>query len=162
MRKLTFALVIIAFWCAPTKGTAQQLTIDQLGRESLRGLKGIWLSVAVGATTTPEKQSIQYSLQTEVEVQLRQAGIRILTREEWNNEPGKPWLLVVATVHDAHAEFRQQVQLTRETSIMTVGETWRTGGQVVANDPDPLSALRRAVREEVTKFVNSFLTMNAK
>lgn len=105
---------------------------------------------------------LHHAIQTEVEVQLREAGIRILTEEEWNVEPGKPWLVVFATVYDAHAEFRQQVQLTRNPSIMTVGETWRTAGEVVLNYPDSPSALHRAVREQVMMFVNSFLAANPK
>ena len=158
MRKLTIVLASVS--CCFQPRAIAQTTFDQLGRESLRGLRGVYLFVNVGSTSTPEMRSLQHLFQTEVEVQLRQAGIRLLTEEEWNIEPGKPWLVVIATVYDVHVEFRQQVQLTRNPSIMTVGETWRTAGEVVLNKPDMLSALHKTVGEQLMMFVNAFLAAN--
>jgi len=64
-------------------------------RNALRGLSGVY----VMPENPLEEEAIrgglsQDAIRTEVELKLRQAGIRVLSREEWEQAPGKPYLQV--------------------------------------------------------------------
>ena len=62
--------------------------------ESLRGLKGV-LVILEKLTEDIEKDGLsRSSIQTDVELKLRLAGIKIFTVEEWHKEPGRPFLSV--------------------------------------------------------------------
>ena len=75
-------------------GNAYAQDIEQT-RNTLRGLSGVY----VMPENPLEEDAIrgglsQDNIRTEVELKLRLAGIRVLSKEEWEQELGRPYLYV--------------------------------------------------------------------
>src|SRR5262249_6793377 len=120
---------------------------------------------------TPEVESaglLMQQLQTDVELRLRLAGIRVLTREEGLRVVGKPVLaihvnvllnqLLGLTVYNILVGLYQSVSL--ETGAVSErASTWSTGttGILAMND---LSRIREKVRDQVDQFINAYLSVN--
>jgi hypothetical protein len=81
-----------------TDESAPQLKFVAEQRDSLRGLQGV--NVIVESLTAEAEQLglTREALQIDTELQLRQYGIKVLTREEWVKTPGSPFLYVNVTV----------------------------------------------------------------
>ncbi len=109
------------------------------------------------------------SIQTDVELKLRIAGIKVLTEEEVKKEPGMPWLYVqVYSVKGLgfHAisivlELNQGVYLSRDLKIGCVAATWSTRYVGYAG-AGTVNRLRDNVKDKVDEFINDYLEMNPK
>lgn len=91
MRRALWLMAVVLV--AATAATA----IDSKdGRETLRGLKGVYVLVEHLNPEAERDGLDKTTIQTDVELKLRQAGIQVLTGTEWLAEPGAPCLLVQA------------------------------------------------------------------
>jgi hypothetical protein len=129
---------------------------------TLKGLSGVQVLIeelndaakALGLDTA--------AIQTDVELKLRMAGLRVLSDEEERSTPDRPWLYVnVNVVGKAAAigvNFNQTARLARtgETASVT---TWsRTG---LATNPTAES-VRNQIKDYVDAFLNDWLSANPK
>ena len=140
-------------------------------RATLAGLTGVRV-VVEGMNLDAEKDGLAEStLQTDVELKLRQAGIRVLTREEGFADPGFPHLyLNVGTlrirtgfyVYCIRLELKQRVVLIRNLAITSLGVTWQARGIVGSVGADRLHTVRDDVRDQVDQFLNAYLAANPK
>ena len=109
-------------------------------------------------------------MQEDIESQLREGSIRVLSDEEWQAAPGRPWLFVRvqmlrpqaarrAFVYVISLDLMQQVGLARDPGIDAVGMTWRTGeiGTVSAIN---VSRVRDSLRAHVDTFINAYWAVN--
>src|SRR5438128_12486274 len=67
---------------------------SELSRATLRGLPGVEVIVANLKPEVERAGLTKEQLQTDVELQLRKAGIRVFTSEESRRVQGQPWLYV--------------------------------------------------------------------
>jgi len=144
----------------------------QVKRSTLRGLQGVELFV-MGPTAEIEKYGLTESqIRTDVELKLRQAGVKVLSSKERYKTPGAPLLTVFALVRkwpesevfsvDVRAGLTQSVVLVRDRSILCNATTWETfpvGGVIAAKD---LQSVRRVVKDHVDEFINDYLAANPK
>jgi len=141
---------------------------DETERATFRGLPGVRLLVEVRPTIEQVDVSKQ-QLQIEVELQLRKAGIRVFTQEEWFTAPGRPDLYVVAqgllppnslfATSFSSVMLTQQATLDINTSSASV-VTWS-----LTTIATPLAfrlsqAIREDTRDLVDKFINAYLNAN--
>lgn len=171
----TFTVTLsFCFWLALIFSASAQTFLDGQ-RESLRGLKGVELVMEVINPEAERKGLTRSQLQTDVELRLRKAGIKVLTRQERLKTPGYPFLYVnVSTVktpetlggllgglygYSISVELREKVILARNRSIETYAATWSKGvvGTVGA---DKLRSVREGVGDLVDEFINDYLAMN--
>src|SRR5215472_3875500 len=100
-----------------------QVATAEEDRESLRGLTGVYVLVE-HLTKEAERDGLsENQLQTDVELRLRRAGIKVQTRQESLASPGRPYLYVRVTERKksdlplyalcVQVEFVQAVQLER-------------------------------------------------
>ena len=143
--------------------------------DSLRGLAGVAVSVQ-GITPEDERDGLsRATLQTDVELRLRLAGIRVLTGEQVSNEPGRPQFIVLVLVYKATgnfdgyaksimAEMRQDVWLARNPSVVLPSAiTWSSGRTVGLSNSGALqNDIRQNVADRVDEFINAFLAANPK
>ena len=141
-------------------------------RASLAGLAGVNVLIeAMDPDVEPEGLE-RSALQTDVEVKLRQAGVRVLTITESLVAPGSPYLyLRVTTVQadkvlplyavEIHLELNQEVMLARKPEIALVAPTWSTSW-VGAAGTKMLDRVRERVRDRVDEFINAYLAANPK
>lgn len=169
MRHRTFcrllALAVLALICG--NGYAQD--VEQT-RNSLRGLSGVY----VVPENPLEEDAIrgglsQDTIRKEAELKLRLAGIRVLSREEWEKEPGRPYLQVWPKVlkggvlggyiYHISLEFKQYVSLVRSSSIQVFGTTW--SAEHMGYTPE-LKDIQDKVKDRIDQFIKAYLSVNPK
>ncbi len=113
-------------------------------------------------------------LQTDVELRLRKAGIQVLTKKQWLDAPGSPYLYVeVGTIKEKEGSLAglytyslsvslsQKVALTRNPSMTRHAPTW--GVDVIGSvGADNLQSICDRLVNLVDKFINDYLAVNPK
>jgi hypothetical protein len=141
-------------------------------RATLRGLEGVAVLVEQFSPEVEKEGLVKNRLQTELELKLRMAGIKVLTKEECLKTPGEPYLYVNINVNIAKTEsdiypysidilLIQKVSLVRDPNQATYAVTWSTGGVGSIGKPI-LSQLQNSVEEILDVFVKAFLSENPK
>jgi hypothetical protein len=108
-------------------------------------------------------------LQADVELQLRQAGIRVLTQKERFTTPGQPSLYVVAqgfllpgnlfaTSFSSVSLFQQATLDINASSARVIPWTFMTLNHPL--DFNLSQAIRKNTRDLVDKFINAYLSAN--
>ena len=167
MTTLPLAALVVTVLVSP--GLAQEAPTTAA---TLRGLTGVDV-VVEEVPTEPDVEKARLgssAVQEDIESQLREGGIRVLSDEEWEAAPGRPWLFVRlqmlrpqaarrAFVYVISLDLMQQVGLARDSGINAVGMTWRTGeiGTVSAIN---VSRVRDSLRAQVDTFINAYWAVN--
>jgi hypothetical protein len=174
-------LVLIAVMVAAAgtgRDVAAQELVDlraqfqELRRRSLRGLQGVEVVVEVMKPMAARYGLTDTQVQTDVELRLRQAGIRVLTPDESDPTPGSPSLYVnIHTVfgdgpavglvgYSIDVELKQAVQLERDPAIwLPSAVTWSENQRGLVGRTQ-LHALREALSDLVDRFINAYYTAN--
>lgn len=165
IRGLLLLLTVIRFYI-PELSAQIHVTDDW---ETLRGLKGIHVKIEKLRDDAKKAGLTQSILKTDVELKLRKAGIRVLTKDEIYLTPGVPHLYVNVRaikpktirgfVYSARVEFAQRVILPRNRSIETEALTWTDS--FIGITPD-LRDVREVVGDLVDQFMNDYLAVNPK
>jgi len=176
MRKVnvTGLLVLLALICFRVPELSAQIKrAEKMERETLRGLKGFYVLVEELRADIVRAGLTKKILQTDVELKLRKAGIRVLlTKDEMQ------YLYIRVTAMDLKAEtqhepiaqrgflylvdatFRQGVILSRNRSIKLPGATtWESSLFGISAD---LRGIREVVSDLVDEFMNDYLAVNPK
>lgn len=161
-----WGFMLILMW--PSEGLRAADTENT--RDSLRGLAGVYVAVE-----TLEKQIIQAGLtqeriRREVVLQLQGAGIRTLSRKEWQDAAGSPFLYVNAHVlrlqetpeyiYSVAVAFKQNVYPVREPIQIIGAATWSTG--TITGITGRLDNIRAAVASRVDRFVAAYSYVNSR
>jgi len=140
-------------------------------RDTLVGLKGVGVGVEYIRPEVQRYGLTERILQTDVEMQLRQNGIRVLSMQETLQTPGCPYLYIRVEVLikeeiklaavGIRAEFAQVAFLMREPTIFADATTWDKTevGMVPVNQ---LKDVRKDVKDLVDHFIKDYLAANAK
>jgi hypothetical protein len=135
-----------------------------LERATLKGITAVTV-VVEGLDTETERAGVTTAqLRTDVELQLRQAGILVRPASEGTLYVNAS--LVRAKRHPLYAfkiqlQYRQAVVLSRAHEIPSVATTWETGGTGIL-DASRLREVRTFVGDLVAQFVNAYLEQNPK
>jgi hypothetical protein len=153
------------------------MAVDVMGvdleRNSLKGITG--LGVWIGVNSDAEQAGLHSTeVQTDVELKLRLAGIKVLTNEEVFKDPNAPILFVRATLgldavkesggyayHAISCQLYQHVFLARDMSIGTLAATWESASTgMIRSNAAP--KLRENIKDCVDEFLNAYLSVNPK
>jgi hypothetical protein len=171
-----FALTIGCILFIPLCGYGQ--SNDPIERESLKGLTGVWVFVNV----TEESPSLERDgltksqIQTDVEIRLRKAGVKVLTLEELKQLRRRPALVihVLASKNEALSKvlgeniyaFTIQVDVKHTARLLdsTNNEillvtTW-SDTAVGMTTKRNIRTIREGVGDYVDKFINDYLAAN--
>lgn len=169
-------VIVLALMCVSAsrnRGTASNAPPGDWGeqRDSLRGLKGVHVIVGKIAPAAVGAGVYQEQIRVDTELNLRRAGIRVLTADEWINEPGAPVLEVdLAVVGPADAPMwgysitvalMQDVSLLRAPASRGSATTWKVSAPGVVG-VDKIGKLRGEIPGLVDWFVNDYLAVNPK
>ncbi|MFC1694432.1 hypothetical protein ACFL1R_13125 [Candidatus Latescibacterota bacterium] len=139
------------------------------GKDVLKGLKSVNV-IVVNRSPDIEKDGLKTSsIQTDVELKLRMAGIKVLTEEETQKEPGKPYLVVRVNsfkeeekrlyFYNIEVQLIEVVCLERDTKMICNAATWSTIGNGSVDIPE-VASLRDITQNYVDKFINAYLAVN--
>jgi len=138
-------------------------------RATLRGLPGVFVAVEALAPAVERAGLTTHQLHTDVEFQLRQAGLRLLTKEEWLIVTGQPFVYVNVQVflppqgqaaYHISTECYQRASLDAHASSALVA-TWTTAYLGLV-DVNALHTLRDHVRAYVDQFINAYYSVNSR
>ena len=167
MTTLALSALVVTVLVSP--GLAQEAPT---AAATLRGLTGVDVVVEEVPTEleVEEARLGSSAVQEDIESQLREGGIPVLSDEEWQAAPGRPWLFVRvqmlrpqaarrAFVYVISLDLMQQVGLARDPGIDAVGMTWRTGeiGTVSAVN---VPLVRDSLRALVDTFIEAYWAVN--
>jgi hypothetical protein len=158
--KVVAVLVIISTLCG-SRSFGQGTSVD-LGVNTLKGINGVQVLVEDLSDSAKALGLERETIQTDVELKLRLAGMRVLSEEEGNNTPGNPSLYVnVRVVRSAAAvavELKQSVRSVRNGEL-TLGTTWSAGG---VGTNLTAESIRRHIKDYIDAFLNAWLSVNPK
>lgn len=138
-------------------------------RKSLEGLSGV--VVVVSSDQVVEDAGYrQARMRTDVELRLRESGIRVLSPGEGlAAEEGYPVLRVrlgafqngPSMTYIVHSELRQYVILIRDSELGLVqAATWSTTTYGITGWDRSRESMSEAVRDVVEVFINAYLSVN--
>ncbi len=140
-------------------------------RRSLAGRRGVHVKVEDISPDAERDGLTATGLQTDVELRLRLAGIRVLTEAESLAMPDNALLYLNVTTlkrggrysYTINLTLSQRVRLERDLSIQRVpGTTWIATGTIGTVGVNKLGTVRKAVRDMVDQFINAYLAANPK
>ena len=136
--------------------------------DTLKGISGMWVLVEGFGEDDKRAGFNEQTFQTDVELKLRLAGIKVLAKKEWFDEPGAPFLyLNVNPLHDQQGEhaaysidlaLKQEVCLVRNPGRCVLAPTWSVG----AVGRGDLQHVRDSAKDLVDQFINAWLSVNPK
>ena len=180
---ITFLVFVIAFaQVTQVAGKSEQKADTTLreeaeeyfrekNRETLSGLQGVYVLVE---HISPEAEKYGFNrkqLTTDVELRLRQYGIKVLSQKESYKVSGSPYLYInvnpiidekigIAAVSYS-VNLHEEVLLRRNPSIITTSTTWNESGTLILG-LKRLDEVRDSVRNLVDEFINDYLAANPK
>lgn len=172
MTKRALTSLVLCFCAAFTAVAQKSLPVDNRG--SLRGLPGVNVLIEPFQDGETESRGLtDRQLQTDVELRLRKAGIRVLTLQETKANSIHPTLYVNLNVIPVEAtsgqlyafclsvEVQQTVFLVTSPPSYTIANTWNTGTAGTVGI-EHLGSLRGKIGDLVDTFINDFLAANPK
>jgi len=142
------------------------VTVNVMARDakSLRGIHGLQVVVEELSSAVEQAGLHRTDIQTDVELKLRLAGIKVLPEDD---PSGSPYLYINAhvilgqtmpTYAAVDCELHQYVILARDESIKTTAATWNTGSAGISS----LEHVRDHIKDLVDIFINDYLSVNPK
>jgi hypothetical protein len=167
----TASLVLAALGATlflPTRARAA----DEEALAPLRGLAGASVAVEDIGVEATRRGLTKKQVLADIEAQLRDGGVPLLTPQELKSAPGRPRLLLrVVTVPSSQlTEFAcslrlvlvQGVTLERDVRIRTNARTWETNLTGIAKTEDLVAIIRARVRDLADAFAKDFQGANPK
>lgn len=168
MKHFLSILFYIACLYAPL---VQGQSLESLKRDSLRGISDLKVVVEDLSEDAERAGLTRETLQAEIELRLRQLGIRVVGAEDVQKTPGNPYLYINVNAYlitdtqifavGIDVSLRQYARLVNNPKILIPVATWdkSSTGDV---GRDKLSSVRKAVLDYVNVFANDFLSVNGK
>jgi hypothetical protein len=155
---------------------ADKASIEELARLSgqvpFTGLIGVYVLITDMDPEAEKDGLAKSTIRTDVELRLRQAGIRVLNSSEWLATPGSPDLFLrLSTLKPKEGPLYafgiqlglvQRVRLARDPNITVMAVTWEATGRYGTIATERLSELRAEVRDMVDEFINNYMAANPK
>ncbi|MFC1814723.1 hypothetical protein ACFL0M_02040 [Thermodesulfobacteriota bacterium] len=144
------------------------LVFGDSDEESLRGIKGFNVSVEEFDPEL-ERDGLTIGLiQTDIELKLRMAGIKVLPEGELFKEPGMPYLYILVNgkklinmneyVYNINVLVYQNALLIRNKEQYSV-QTWDTS--LIGGSPD-IQDIRQSIKDLMDDFLADYLSVNPK
>jgi hypothetical protein len=173
------ALLMPALWAVvhaaeKPNGRIPQPTYTTTPEAALRGLPGVSVSVAyVQRPGQKRLGSTPEALRTDVELQLRQGGIEVLSEQESDAKPHYPCLCVSVRPYDLRdnylvfpalsieVELKETVYLVRDPATTCRATTWNRCTVAAIQGAD-LAVMRHVTRMLLAIFIDDYLVANPK
>jgi hypothetical protein len=158
-RSLIVVIVACGLMCAATAARAQNASM-------LVGLRGVEVRAAIHWSDMPAGAVTEASLRTEVELELRRAGVPVLSAPDARVTPGRPVLVLdlvcvrgsVGSSCGYMMALVERVKLERDTTLAQHAMTWTSDVGVLTVGRDGGGGfIREKVSEQARRFANDFL-----
>ena len=169
--------VLPALWCliwiclAPGSSAAAGM------KDSLRGLTSLYVSIE-GITPAVQASGLsQERVRTDAEKSLREAGIQVLSEQEWQKTPDRPILSIqlrtyrypgikeedgALCAYSVDVRFFQGVSLLRQPAVKVGSPTWSSESTLGITPEKNLGLIRDYISQFVGQFINDYTSVNPK
>ena len=164
------SLLLLLFLAVPVSPTQRYLD-----KSPPEGLPGVFVFMSPASALDLPEGITEDEIRSIIEDQLQEANVRVLTREEWSNTPGRPRLKVLTGISEyrkggiiyfVDMRLIQEVLLAHNPNAKVEAATWRYGpvmGQAYCGDtPCPQYGIEGSIRRGVFKFIQSYKHANGK
>ncbi len=169
---IVFAVVMLNPLAFAVRGEAMEFG-ESYQRSSLRDLQGVRVLLTDLNPDAEQDGLIKDELETDVNLRLNRAGIRVLAEEEWRKTTRAPLLYVKvsalkgsdrAYAYHVNVELYQRVSIEQNpsNSISTLAATWSAGSIGIVDAPRLRGLVIGSLRGKVDEFIKSYLTVNPK
>jgi hypothetical protein len=163
-RRISVSVVV---WVTLGISTCAFALFKEEHRAILRGLEGVRVVVERLKPEIERDGLFGSTLQTDAELSLQMAGIKILSEEEWLKTPGAPYLYLKVNAFQCARGYVYNIDLTLEEQVTLVRKrlnvsatTSKFGDQLgIASS---LSDIRGEARDLVEEFVKAWQEANRK
>lgn len=159
--RLLLLVATVFIVSAPSSIEGQQ---DEFTASILKGISAVSVQVDKLPDSVKALGLTEKIIQTDVELQLRLAGMRIATDAEWLRLPGRPlvYVHIEAAPRAVHVEvgLSQDTRLERNGAVMPNAKTW--AATVLASGDVPSQGVRDLTKDELELFLNAWLSVNPK
>jgi hypothetical protein len=165
--RIRIALVTLAALAALARpGQAQNFLVEQ--RDSLRGLPGLHVLIGELSPGTETDGLRRSDIQADLELQLRHAGIPVMSIAQAVAHPASPgvWIRLEAVKREdgvyavyVHVVVNQKVQLASGGYVLA--PTWEDGTMLTV-DRAKLRQVRDVVKDVVNKLIKDWSAVNSK
>jgi hypothetical protein len=166
---ITGTLVCLSvFLVAKTIATEKRQYQEEL-RQRIRGSDGVYILVDVIAQTKAAQEELKQQFEEDVEHELRESEIKIFTKEELENIPGRPRLSVYVVAFedpaykDAYLYCVRIAHMEDATLVRNYGYAegmcWDSGLYVGRGKE---SVIRQSIKTQLNKYIIDYLAVNPK
>lgn len=173
MKRIIIALACLLFVAAHAAAQSESTSANW---ESLRGLKGVAVSVVIGnrSNVLEEAQRLALTklLQNDAEARLQKAGIPLLKfAHEVEREPGSPRFMLSVIVDKPNgynypvftqSRLVQDVRLSRDPATQISVTTWTAYTVGAGFEATDTEKVRQQADSEVDHFIKEYLEANPK
>lgn len=162
---ITVAVLLLISPCVNSEFVADD-------RETLRGIKAIFVAIEHLRNEAEKFGLTKDKIRSDVELQLKMAGIKVVSKEEWLKIPGSPRLYininqvynnqVGAFVCDINVNFNQMVYLERKPDVSCMATTWWTTATGAVGVKEMEKKIRETIKDQVDVFLNEYFAVNPK
>jgi len=146
---------------------------SERARLSLKGLQGIPVLIEELPSAFQEAGLTEYQVQTDVELKLRRAGIKVLSATDDADAPGNPslyiqiWGVKSKNLPDAFSvsfeiQLQQKVFLSRSPDLILWAPTWSLSSWGLILETSFTQRVREKIKDLTDKFINAYLSVNPK
>ena len=142
-------------------------TITTMPRDTLKEFNGISVVVTQIEPEIEKDGLTQDRIKTDIEENLRGAGIKVLSREAWQKEKGKPFIYVEPLIFKRKpkfgegveyfgvikVEFRQLASLVKSPGIKVFAPTWERSSITITKN---LISVQEDINNKIDIFINSY------
>ena len=166
---LTSALVCLSIlFVARTIANEKQQYQEEL-RMRIRGSDGVYILVDVIAQTNAAQEELKQQFEEDVDLELQESEIKIFTKEELENIPGRPRLSVYVVafedpsykdmyLYSVRIAHMEDANLVRNYGYAE-GMCWDSGLYVGRGKE---SVIRQAIKTQLNKYISDYLSVNPK
>jgi hypothetical protein len=169
MRRFRHLSSLLTFVCFFMLFPASSLGGDpRFNRSSLKDVQSFYVSVEPLAAEIEQDGLTQKSIQDDVEIQLRRAGINTVPEKEAFDVPGNPYLYVNSHVlnlpatkeyiYSIRVSFHQNVYSLREPTIIVGAATWSSAN--IIGITGNLIKIRASIKNQVATFIEAYRSVN--
>lgn len=161
-------LALLGLLCWPTLAFA--FTADK--RDTLRGLSEVSVLVEYLPDDIEREGLNREHLKRDIEVRLREAGLRVLTTSEIVKSPGAPYVYVAVygvtgpmvngTAYAVVFTLKQLVQLSRNPTTEFFATTWEGPAPPSLLSAPRVLDIRNRITDAVERFIIDYQAVNLK
>ena len=143
---------------------------SEMENNSLRGIKEIRTFTLFGYPSNSDIDLRKEQIETIVELRLRLAGIKLLTREEFKKKEkiNRAFFWVYIYIKEAYLgkykydieiKLRQFVSLLRDPNLKFLTSTWE---ETIRDNSGNVRDIKEDIKDKIDEFINDYLSVNPK